>query len=122
MAVNLSVKNVPGSLAAALRRRAKQHHRSLQGELLAILHDAIASGGARLAGDGSGAARETAAATGTPLVPDDIVPRSESALIVRAMRDGRTRTIGELFDALAALGTGTPAESAEIIRRSRSSR
>ena len=122
MAVSLSVKNVPESLAAALRRRAKQHHRSLQGELLAILHDAIASGGGRPVDSRTDAARETAAATWTPLTPDDIVPRSESALIVRAMRDGRTRTIGELFDALAAMGTGTPAESATIIRRSRSSR
>lgn len=122
MAVNLSVKNVPESLAAALRRRAKQHHRSLQGELLAILHDAVASGGPRPAIRRSVAARETAPDTWTPLAPDAIVPRSESTLIVRAMRDGRTRTIGDLADALNALGTGTPAESAEIIRRSRSSR
>jgi plasmid stability protein len=38
--VNLSVKNVPEDLAARLRQRAKRHHRSLQGELMAILEEA----------------------------------------------------------------------------------
>ena len=37
MAVNLSVKNVPEALAAKLRERAERNHRSLQGELMAIL-------------------------------------------------------------------------------------
>lgn len=40
MPVNLSVKNVPEGLAARLRQRAKRHHRSLQGELMAILEEA----------------------------------------------------------------------------------
>jgi plasmid stability protein len=38
--VNLSVKNVPEDLVERLRRRAKRHHRSLQGELMAILEEA----------------------------------------------------------------------------------
>jgi plasmid stability protein len=38
--VNLSVKNVPEDLAEKLRQRAKRHHRSLQGELMAILEEA----------------------------------------------------------------------------------
>jgi len=37
---NLSVKNVPDDLADKLRHRAKRHHRSLQGELMAILEEA----------------------------------------------------------------------------------
>ena len=41
MAVNLSIKNVPGRLAERLRRRAARSHRSLQGELMAILEQAI---------------------------------------------------------------------------------
>jgi plasmid stability protein len=40
MAVNLSVKNVPDELAARLRERAERNHRSLQGELMAILEAA----------------------------------------------------------------------------------
>lgn len=40
MVVNLSVKNVPEALAAKLRERAERNHRSLQGELMAILEAA----------------------------------------------------------------------------------
>ena len=42
-AVNLSIKNVPETVARKLRERAAQHHRSLQGELMAILEDAVSS-------------------------------------------------------------------------------
>ena len=38
--VTLSVKNVPADLAKRLKERAAGNHRSLQGELLAILHKA----------------------------------------------------------------------------------
>jgi plasmid stability protein len=41
MSVNLSIKNVPEELAEQLRARAQYHHRSLQGELLAILEAAV---------------------------------------------------------------------------------
>ena len=41
MAVNLSIKNVPEALAAKLRERAGRNHRSLQGELMAILEAAV---------------------------------------------------------------------------------
>ena len=37
MAVTLSIKNVPDELAQRLRERAARNHRSLQGELMAIL-------------------------------------------------------------------------------------
>jgi plasmid stability protein len=39
--VSLSVKNVPDEVAESLRKRAGRHHRSLQGELLAILEAAV---------------------------------------------------------------------------------
>ena len=41
MPVTLSIKNVPDHVAERLRRRARNNHRSLQGELLAILEDAV---------------------------------------------------------------------------------
>ncbi len=41
MPVNLSIKNVPGPLAERLRQRATRHHRSLQGELIAILEESV---------------------------------------------------------------------------------
>jgi len=41
MPVNLSIKNAPDDVVQRLRERAAQHHRSLQGELLAIIEDAV---------------------------------------------------------------------------------
>jgi len=41
MSVNLSIKNVPDELAERLRERASRNHRSLQGELMAILEQSV---------------------------------------------------------------------------------
>jgi len=38
---NLSIKDVPEQLAEALRQRAASNHRSLQGELMAIITQAV---------------------------------------------------------------------------------
>lgn len=38
---NLSIKNVPEALAERLRQRAALNHRSLQGELMAIIEQAV---------------------------------------------------------------------------------
>jgi plasmid stability protein len=40
MGVSFSVKNIPDELAQRLRLRAERNHRSLQGELMAILEAA----------------------------------------------------------------------------------
>ena len=40
MPVNLSIKNVPDEIAEELRARAERNHRSLQGELIAIIEEA----------------------------------------------------------------------------------
>ena len=40
--MNLSIKNVPEDIVEPLRNRARRNHRSLQGELLAILEQAVA--------------------------------------------------------------------------------
>lgn len=42
MAVNLSIRNVPEEIAERLRERAKANHRSLQGELRAVIEEAVA--------------------------------------------------------------------------------
>lgn len=41
MAVSLSIKNVPEEIVARLRERAQKSHRSLQGELMALLEEAV---------------------------------------------------------------------------------
>ena len=45
MPVNLSIKNAPDDIVARLRERARRHHRSLQGEMLAILEGAVSAPG-----------------------------------------------------------------------------
>lgn len=78
MPVNLSIKNAPDHVAQALRERAERNHRSLQGELLAIIEAAV---------------RE-----GAPATPADILAEvrrlglrtpGESAAMIRADRDRR---------------------------------
>lgn len=46
MPVNLSIKNAPDEIVDRVRRRAERNHRSLQGELLAIIEAAVQSEGA----------------------------------------------------------------------------
>ena len=41
---NLSIKDVPEALAQSLRQRAARNHRSLQGELMAIIEQAVMAG------------------------------------------------------------------------------
>ena len=41
--MNLSIKNVPDEVVQRLRQRAARRHRSLQGELLAIIEEAVHS-------------------------------------------------------------------------------
>ena len=43
MPVNLSIKNAPDEIVRLLKERAKKRHRSLQGEVLAILEEAVRS-------------------------------------------------------------------------------
>ena len=40
---NLSIKNVPTEVLEKLRERAAKHHRSIQGELMALLSGVLAS-------------------------------------------------------------------------------
>jgi plasmid stability protein len=43
MSINLSIKNASDEVVAALKLRAQRNHRSLQGELMAIIEDAAAN-------------------------------------------------------------------------------
>ena len=78
MSVNLSIKNVPEGLARKLRARARKNHRSLQGELMAILEE-------RLEGRNALSPAELLA----HVTEMGLKTRSESARMVRADRDGR---------------------------------
>ncbi|MGE0221669.1 MAG: Arc family DNA-binding protein [Acetobacteraceae bacterium] len=78
MPVNLSIKNAPDDVVQRLRERAERHHRSLQGELMAII--------------------EAASQEHQPLRPTEVLAEvrrlglntpSESAALIRADRDTR---------------------------------
>jgi plasmid stability protein len=75
--VTLSVKNVPKDLAKRLRERAERNHRSLQGELLAILTDA--------------GQVTTVAELAAFVKRIGLKTPSESAAMIREDRDGRNR-------------------------------
>jgi plasmid stability protein len=119
MPVDLSVKRVPDEIAERLRARAKRNHRSLQGELRAILEGAAQGADRR----GVDVVQES-----DPLFVDPargsrvIAPHSESALMIREDREGRTFTVRDLYDYVSTLGQGTPDESTGWIRQGRSSR
>ena len=106
MAVNLSIKGVPEAVAVRLRMRAERNHRSLQGELMAIIEQAVDEASAPGAGmpggrGGTGSGRETVVVrSGTKTIeqiaaehrqlfpkPIDKLPRSVD--IIREMRDSR---------------------------------
>jgi plasmid stability protein len=42
MGINISIKNVPEEKVERLKARAKRNHRSLQGELLSLIDEALA--------------------------------------------------------------------------------
>ena len=76
MPVTLSIKNAPDQVVQRLRARAAQHHRSLQGELLAIIE---------------AAAREERPATAADILTETrrlgLHTPSEAAALIRADRD-----------------------------------
>jgi antitoxin FitA len=80
MPVTLSIKNAPDDVVARLKLRAERNHRSLQGELLAII-TAAASQPEPLKLD----ALEVLAGVRAKLPPSP----NEAAAIVRRMRDER---------------------------------
>jgi plasmid stability protein len=78
MPINLSIKNAPDDVVQRLRERAERHHRSLQGELMAIIEASV---------------RDDRPATPAEILAEvrhlKLRTPSEAAAIVRADRDGR---------------------------------
>ncbi len=80
MPTTLSIKNAPDAVVDRLRQRASRNHRSLQGELMAIIENA---------------ARDEDRPLGDPMAVLERVramglgSASDSVEIIRAMRDAR---------------------------------
>ena len=79
MPVNLSIKNAPDKVVNRLKQRAKRNHRSLQGELLAIVEEAVGRPQRKLT-PGEVLAKIRRLGLRTP---------SESVAMIRDDRDGR---------------------------------
>jgi len=76
--MNLSIKNAPDDLVALLKARAERNHRSMQGEVLAILEEAVQK-----------PKRLTIDELLTEVRKLALKMPSESAEIIREMRDER---------------------------------
>lgn len=77
MGKTLSIKNAPDDVVEKLKRRAAQNHRSLQGELLAIVTEA------------AGLKRLSVLDVYERGRAKGLKTKGDSVKIIRAMRDGR---------------------------------
>ena len=84
MNVNLSIKGVSTQVAERLRARAERHHRSLQGELMAIIERAAAE-------DGPGLGSAQAAPLGSVVSAPSDVQRQGWRSIEDLVADQRER-------------------------------
>ena len=107
MTVNLSIKNVPDGTADLLRRRAEANHRSLQGELMALLESAL--GPARLARDPVARYATDAASHRAVSVPE-VAP------------EGERPTLRAILQQARAANRADGPSSVELLRESRAER
>ena len=80
MPVNLSIKNAPDDVVQGLRERAARNHRSLEGELMAIIQEAVAPKRYLTVREVLAESRKLG-----------LSERDEAAAIIRADRDGGHR-------------------------------
>ncbi len=107
MAVTLTIKQVPDAIAQKLRLRAAASHRSLQGELMAILCAAT---------EEASIARELEpAAYARTAAPKRMKSKTPAV-------HGKRLTLNELWERSRRLGAGSKSESAEIVRKLRDER
>jgi len=105
MPVTLTIKQVPDRIAEKLRVRAAASHRSLQGELTAILEEALAHGLPK--------ARQ-------PEPPYTVKPPSSPP--GKTPTHGPRMTLVELWERSRRLGAPSNSESAAIVRKLRDER
>jgi plasmid stability protein len=102
MGVNLSIKNVPVELAEAIKAKASANHRSLQGELMAMLTANVGTFGPRPTAHSPSALASRSAI--------EAQPRTQSLEEIDA-------TLRKLFPIVRQLPPGE--SSVEIVRRMR---
>ena len=112
MTQTLTIRNVPESLARKLKTRAERNHRSLQGEVMAILEQAAATGTAEQPVATYRAAVTGPAATAVPA----------AATQPAGPAPDRKLSIEQIWERGKRLGLAGPNESADIVRNLRDER
>jgi len=107
MPVTLTIKGVPDSIAEQLRARAAANHRSLQGELAAILENAIL---------------QNAQHARQPPPPVYTAKRVSNPALRKVPAHGRPLTLEELWERSRRLGPKSKSESVAIVRALRDER
>lgn len=107
MPVTLTIKQVPDRIADRLRSRAAASHRSLQGELMAILEESVL---------------QNAAQARQPEPSVYVVKRTSKRISRKAPVHGRRLTLGELWERSRRLGPKSKSESVAIVRALRDER
>jgi plasmid stability protein len=105
--VTLTIKQVPDRVADKLRLRAAASHRSLQGELMAILEEAVSQGAPQ--------ARQ-------PEPPPYAVKPTVKASSKTVPAHGKRLTLDELWERARRLGPPSKSEAAALIRKLRDER
>jgi hypothetical protein len=106
MPVTLTIKHVPDRVADKLRMRAAASHRSLQGELTAILEEAVS---------------QVAPQARQPEPPYMVKPPGKASSKALPAH-GRPLTLGELWERARRLGPPSRGDSAAIVRKMRDER
>ena len=113
MSQTLTIRNVPDALARKLKIRAERNHRSLQGEVMAILvHASAASTAEQTSALHRVSLTESGAKTTAP----------EIAAPPAAGAPDKKLTIEEIWERGKRLGLSSPNESARIVRKLRDER
>lgn len=105
--VTLTIKQVPDRVADRLRARAAAGHRSLQGELMAILEESVL---------------QSALQARQPEPSAYTVKRTSRHVSRKISIHGRRLTLGELWERSRRLGPKSRSESAAIVRALRDER
>ena len=113
MSQTLTIRNVPDALARKLKARAERNHRSLQGEVMAILEQvSVANTAEQTIASYRAPVTESAAQTAVP----GTAPQPAGGMA------GKKLTIEEIWERGKRLGLSSPNDSASIVRNLRDER
>lgn len=113
MSQTFTIRNVPDALARKLKTRAGRNHRSLQGEVMAILVQASA---ANTVEQTAAPYRASLTESGAKTTAPETAPQPAAGAL------GKKLTIEEIWERGKRLGLAGPNESARIVRKVRNER